>query len=71
MDPTSCPVCHALTLDLAAHTAYHLAVAAADVIVLPTITVPDVPELPESDTAPTSPDVPTTEPATQQPAALD
>jgi len=49
MDPTSCPVCHALTLDLDAHTAYHLAVAAADVIVLPTL-----------DTAPI-PDVPTTE----------
>lgn len=60
MDPTSCPVCHALTLDLDAHTAYHLAVAAADVIALPTL-----------DTAPTSPDVPTTEPATQQPVALD
>lgn len=69
MDPTSCPVCHALTLNLDAHTGYHLAVARADVIVLPTL---DAPELPNTtDTAPTSPDVPTAEPDTPQPVVLD
>lgn len=35
MDPISCPVCHALTIDPDAHAEYHTAVANADPITLP------------------------------------